>query len=84
MTTWRAIAFSWLALLLQLPIFPVYGDFQGSTHLMPFDEDTIAYSKAKDTGPIAQLQRRIDGGKASLKFDRKSDIWPLCSMTSEC
>jgi hypothetical protein len=45
------------------------GDFQGSTHLMPFDEDTINYSKAKATGPVARLQERIDQGQAKLKHD---------------
>jgi hypothetical protein len=43
-------------------------DFQGATHLMPFDEETINYSKQKDTGPIAQLQAQIDRGDVSLKF----------------
>ena len=32
-------------------------DFQGATHLMPFDEETINYSKQKDTGPVAQIGR---------------------------
>ena len=27
-------------------------DFQGATHIMPFDEDTINYSKTSATGPI--------------------------------
>jgi len=44
-------------------------DFQGSSHLMPFDEDTIAYSKTPDTGPVARLQKRIDTGEARLKRD---------------
>lgn len=44
-------------------------DFQGSSHLMPFDEDTIAYSKSPDAGPIARLQKRIDAGEARLKPD---------------
>jgi len=45
-------------------------DFQGSTHMMPFEEDTIAYSKTPDSGPVARLQRRIDEGKVKLKHDR--------------
>ena len=44
-------------------------DFQGATHIMPFDEDTIAYSKSKDTGPVAHLQERINKGELNLKFD---------------
>ena len=34
-------------------------DFQGATHLMPFDEDTIAYSKTKAHGSIPTLQEKI-------------------------
>ena len=41
-------------------------DFQGSTHLTPFDEDTIAYSKTKSDGPVARLQERLDHGQAEL------------------
>jgi hypothetical protein len=44
-------------------------DFQGATHLMPFDEDTIGYSKAKANGPIAKLQERIDRGEVVLTND---------------
>ena len=44
-------------------------DFQGASHLMPFDEDTIAYSKTADTGPIARLQKRIDAGTARLESE---------------
>ena len=42
-------------------------DFQGATHIMPFDEDTINYSKSSATGPIARLQERIDKGEVKLK-----------------
>jgi len=35
-------------------------DFQGSTHITPFDEDTIAYSKTEADGPIPRLQKRIE------------------------
>ena len=45
------------------------GDFQGSTHLMPFDEDTIAYSKATADGPVARLQKKIDSGEVKFQFD---------------
>jgi hypothetical protein len=46
-------------------------DFQGATHLMPFDEGTINYSKAKDTSPVARLQQRIDQGEVKLKHEDK-------------
>ncbi len=44
-------------------------DFQGATHIMPFDEDTIAYSKTPSGGPVARLQERIDKGEVTLKRD---------------
>ena len=44
-------------------------DFQGATHLMPFDEDTINYSKTKAEGPVTRLQDRIDKGEVKLRFD---------------
>ena len=46
-------------------------DFQGSTHMMPFDEDTIAYSKTPSRGPVAKLQERLDKGDVQLKRDDK-------------
>lgn len=48
-------------------------DFQGSTHVMPFDEDTIAYSKTKATGPVTKLQQRMDKGEVVLKRDKHYD-----------
>jgi len=48
----------------------VFGDdFQGATHITPFDEDTIAYSKTEAEGPIPVLQNRIDKGELKLKFE---------------
>ena len=44
-------------------------DFQGATHLMPFEEDTLKYGKAEPTGAIARLQRRIDDGEVKLRYD---------------
>ncbi len=44
-------------------------DFQGATHLTPFDEDTIHYGQAPATGPIARLQRRLDQEEVKLKHD---------------
>ncbi len=51
-------------------------DFQGATHLMPFDEDTIAYSKTKAHGSIPTLQERIDSGQVKLKFDPQFGYLP--------
>ena len=44
-------------------------DFQGATHLMPFDEDTIHYSKSPATGPVARLQEQLDRGTTQLRRD---------------
>src|SRR4051812_16327719 len=44
-------------------------DFQGATHMMPFDEDTIGYSKSPAQGPVPRLQQRIEDGRVTLRFD---------------
>jgi hypothetical protein len=51
-------------------------DFQGATHLMPFDEGTINYSKAQDTSPVARLQERLDRGTARLVHDERFGYLP--------
>jgi len=51
-------------------------DFQGATHLMPFDEGTINYSKTRDTSPIARLQERLDRGEDKLAFDERFGYLP--------
>ena len=50
-------------------------DFQGATHMVPFEEDTISYNKTPSTGPIARLQARLDRGEVKLKFDPKAGGW---------
>src|ERR1051326_3780253 len=65
----------WLGLL--LIGFPgVRADFQGSTHMMPFDEETINYSKTKASGPVARLQERIDQGQVKLAYDSRFGFLP--------
>jgi hypothetical protein len=44
-------------------------DFQGSTHITPFHEDTINYSKTEADGPIPRLQKRLEKGEVKLPFD---------------
>lgn len=44
-------------------------DFQGAMHMVPFDEDSIGYSKAAATDPVARLQARIDKGEVTLDHD---------------
>ena len=47
------------------------GAAQGDAPLIPFDEKTSSYAKAKDTSPIARLQERIDQGEVKLRHDDK-------------
>lgn len=47
----------------------IRADFQGATHMMPFDEDTISYSKSPSQGPVPRLQQRIENGSVTLRFD---------------
>ena len=51
-------------------------DFQGSTHLMEFDDEPISYSKATPSGPLAQLQERITKENLRLPFDEKFGYLP--------
>ena len=44
-------------------------DFQGATHMVPFEEDSINYNNAVATSAVARLQKRLDSGKAALKHD---------------
>jgi hypothetical protein len=46
-------------------------DFQGASHLVPYDEETIGYGKAVATDAVARLQARLDRGEVSLKHDEK-------------
>src|SRR5262249_50249230 len=41
----------------------------GATHMMPFDEDSIAYGKTDSKGIVAHLQERIDKGAVTLTND---------------
>ncbi len=61
-----------------LPLLPLFfagtlvaEDFQGSTHVVPYDQEIIAYSAKPAGGPIAELQARIDKGEVTLRFDEK-------------
>jgi len=46
-------------------------DFQGATHMVPFDEGAITYSKTPGTGPVARLQERMDKGEVTLQRDEQ-------------
>jgi hypothetical protein len=60
-------AFPWLA--------AAQSDFQGATHMVPFEEDTISYNQTPSTGPITRLQARINRGEVRLKFDPAAGGW---------
>jgi hypothetical protein len=61
-------------LLLGLALGPLacatgaFADFQGSTHMTPFDEDTIGYNKAKADDSITRLEKLIKSGETALKY----------------
>ncbi len=56
-------------------------DFQGATHLMPFEDDAIAYGRLKADSSIERLQRRLDSGEASFTYDARLGYLP--SMLKE-
>ena len=51
-------------------------DFQGATHMVPFDEETMSYSKSSVTGVVARLQKQIDSGEVKLAFDDRFGYLP--------
>lgn len=57
--------------------FAAWGsDFQGSTHLVPFDEENLQYSRTPATGEVARLQERLDSGEVSLDWDERHGYLP--------
>src|SRR4051812_17510010 len=54
----------------------VADDFQGATHMVPFDEESRSYSKAAATGAVATVQKQIDAGQAKLAFDDRFGYLP--------
>ena len=51
-------------------------DFQGATHLMPLDEDTIGYTKGKPDSVISQLQKKLENGSVKLEWNEKFGYLP--------
>jgi len=41
-------------------------DFQGATHMMPFDEGSNSYDKAVATNGVERLQKLMDAGEVTL------------------
>ena len=54
----------------------VASDFQGATHLIPLDEDTVGYSKAEPDSAISRLQKMIDSGTVVFEWDEKFGYLP--------
>ncbi len=51
-------------------------DFQGSTHLTPYEEDPINYSSSEAAGPVTALQKRLAKGQVKLKYDDEYGYLP--------
>jgi hypothetical protein len=51
-------------------------DFQGATHMMPFDEEAINYSKVPATGAVARLEERISQGDVKFIYDKQYGYLP--------
>ena len=51
-------------------------DFQGATHLTPFDEEAINYSKTAETGPVARLREQIEKGEVRFAYDPEQGYLP--------
>ncbi|HEX7859619.1 MAG TPA: hypothetical protein VF773_04790 [Verrucomicrobiae bacterium] len=68
------IALAWLTAAQCLPAQA--SDFQGATHLIPLDEDTIGYTKAQPDSAISRLQKKLETGDASLPWDDKYGYLP--------
>ena len=55
---------------------PVSADFQGSTHLTPYEEEPINYSTTEAGGPVVRLQQRLAKGEVKLKYDDEYGYLP--------
>jgi hypothetical protein len=51
-------------------------DFQGSTHMVSFEEDTIDYNRAESHDPVARLQQRLAKGELKLAYDERLGYLP--------
>lgn len=51
-------------------------DFQGATHLVPFEEENLQYGKTLAIGAISRLQARLDSGEKSLSWDERRGYLP--------
>jgi hypothetical protein len=70
-----AAAFA-LLMGLTLGTAPIRADFQGATHVMPFDEEGLAYGKTTATGIVARLQEKLDSGEVKFAWNEKFGYLP--------
>lgn len=66
---------AWMAVLVAVGTAGAQ-DFQGATHLVPFEEENLQYGKTPATGAIATLQARLDRGEESLSWDERQGYLP--------
>lgn len=55
---------------------PRASDFQGATHLVAIDEETINYGKTEPNSAISELRKRIESGEVRLEWDAKFGYLP--------
>jgi hypothetical protein len=67
-------ALSTVAFLFSLPSSG--SDFQGATHLVPIDEDTISYAKTQPKSAVSQLQEKINANELKLEWNEKYGYLP--------
>lgn len=71
-TAWQPACGFLLGLALVVPRCGAQADFQGATHMIPFDEEAIGYGKAVATDAVARLQARLDKGELKLTHDKQA------------
>src|SRR5688572_26993160 len=74
MSCWNKISFA--ALLFCVASSSLASDFQGATHLMSLDEETIGYTKEQPDSALSQLQEKLNKGEANLEWDEKYGYLP--------
>jgi hypothetical protein len=68
--SFRSICTAACALLGTVSLLPAE-DFQGSSHVLPYDEDIIGYSAQTPENPVSKLQARLQSGELTLKWDER-------------
>ena len=61
----------WLSL-----VSPLFAQFGESSYVVPLDDQTINYDKAKPNDPITRLQQWIKDGKVTLENDKDHGFLP--------